>query len=303
MRSFTLKKGFVPKPRDHFHDRFSLTRTFGAASADLPARFSVEDARGDVNGPQQQLENFCTACTQAEMAADQWGVAMSMKFSALAISLVNHSPIYSSGASIDDGMKSGRVYGYLPLSLEPQNIQDMGAGDEAKICDPSNWPSSVYAAALKYQIAGGDFYVDGPYDAFDNYRAAIYQHRPDNGIAVGLPWYSLFNQTPETGIARAPSGGFAWHDVDMKGWETINGVLYIKIRSWDIDSGADTYFYFSRSIWNKLMAVQGSVGKMFKPVDAVLADQLKNTRASLAEQLMNLYYQVSFKLAQIGSNK
>lgn len=295
------QSGFLPKPKDHFHDRFSLTRVFGAASLDLPLRFSVEDAKGDINGPRQQRLNFCTACTQSEIGADEWGIPMSQKFQALAISLIIHAPLYNAGSSIDDSMKSGRVYGFLPLDKEPDSIKNLDESTfyEPTICDPSNWPSSVFTDALKYQITGGDFYVDGPYDAFDNYRSQLYQHRPDNGISCGVPWYSSFNATRSDGLVAGPAGPNSWHDIDMKGWETIHGVPYIVIRSWDLDAGKDTYFYFNRAIWNQIMAVPGSVGKIFKNVNEVLVNDLKERRASLAEQITNLYYLISFKLSQI----
>jgi hypothetical protein len=302
--STTLKRlyGFIPKPKDHFHNRFSITRNFGAASLDLPARFSVEDAKGDINGPRQQFNNFCSAATQSEIGADEFGIPMSQKFAALAISQIIKQPLYIAGASIDDSMKAGTTYGYLPLAQEPDNIKELQPFQNAEptICEISNWPADIFAKALKYIISGGHFYIDGPYDAFDNFRSQIYQHRPDNGISCGVPWYSIFNRTPSTGIVRAPGGTVAaWHDVDMKGWETINGALYIVIRSWDLNEGKDTYFYFSRAAWNAIMAVPGAVGKMFKNADESLVNDLKQRRLSISEQIMNLYYQISFKLSQL----
>jgi hypothetical protein len=292
-----MPSGFVPRPKKAHDKRFSLTRNFGAASLILPERFSVKGEKGDINGQRNQLHNFCTACTSSEIGADEWGKPMSMKFAALCISLIIGKRLDIEGASIDAMMKAGRVYGFLPLEKEPENIRK--SKDEKYICEAQNWPSDASTAleAIKYRIPGGDFVVDGPYDHFDNFRSALYAHKPDNGISLGIPWYQSISMSP-SGIVRALFGNISWHDTYVEGWEEIEGETRIKVRSWDIGAGDDSYYYFNRELFNKIMKVNGSIGKIYMHTDESLVEDLKERNLSLYEQILNLYYFLLFKLAQ-----
>jgi len=291
------ESGFIPRARKAHDRRFSVTKNFGVSSLVLPSRFSVEDSKGDVNGPRDQLRNFCTAATGSEIGADEHGKKMSMKFQALAISLVRGEPLYQSGATIDEGMKAGRIYGFLPLEKEPKNIQE--SEYEPYICDPANWPkdSSHTIEALKYKIPGGDFVVDGPYDHFDNFRSTIYAHKPDNGISLGIPWRTSISLARDGIVSDPLWGDTFWHDVDMKGWETINGEERIRVRSWDRISGDHSYFFFNRKQFNALLSTAGAIGKIYKNIDESVIEDLKERDLSIYEQIINLLYVIRFKLA------
>lgn len=299
MYTFTGIGGFVPRAKKAHDKRFSLTRNFGAPSLILPERFSVEDEKGDINGQRDQLRNFCTACTSSEIGADEWGKPMSQKFQALAISLIYRKPIYIQGAPIDVAMKSGRFYGFLPLDKEPQNIKD--SDYEPYICDPANWPqdSSHSLEALKYKIPGGDFVVDGPYDHFDNYRAQLYWHKPDNGIALGMPWWASISSALNGIVDSFLWGTIFWHAVSVKGFEPKDGQMRIKVRSWDKNKGKDSYFFFNRETFNRILSTPGAIGKMYLNVDESMVEDLKERKLSITEQILNLYYQVLFRFSLI----
>lgn len=288
-----MDKGLLPTRPKGIDKRFSLTKNFGAASLDLPEKFSIEDEKGDINGPRDQGQNLCSAYTTTELGADEFGIPMSAAFQAMAISLTSRKPLYIQGTDLHSALKSGRVYGFLPKEKEPFSWEEKG---EAFVCEPANWPYPLLHEAEKYRIKGGDFIVDGSYDHFDNCRSALYQHKPDNGISVGMPWYTSFGSTKRDGIVMAPQGGFSWHNVAFKGWFTKNGIEYVIVRSWEKTGGDNSYFYFNRAFFNQLMGTWGAMAKMYKGVGDEVIDQLRNDATSISEMILDLYYIVLHKL-------
>lgn len=293
-----VKGGFIPRAKKSLDKRFSLTRNFGAPSLNIPLAFSVEDLKGDISGPREQGENLCSAMTTSEIGADEWGIPMSGAFQAMAISLCCGRPLFNIGASVDDALKSGREYGFLPKNKEPFSWEEKG---ESFVCEYTNWPQELIELAKRYRIAGGDFVVDGPYDAFDNFRTQLYAHRPNNGISLGIPWFQTFNGTGPNGIVHTPDPtyGLTWHNIEMKGFDRIGGIDYIKCRSWNKADGARTYFYFSRPIFNLMLGMAGAIGKMYKSTDEQVVGQLKDTPRNLIEFMLDLYNQVLFKYRQL----
>lgn len=274
--------GLKPTPRSRRD--FSLTRTFGAPSLDLPRRYDVEDEKGDITGPREQEENFCTAYAISEIGSDEFGVPMCAHFQAAAISRLTGWAILN-GADMRIATLSGNKIGFLPARSCPYHRQE---ADRLFLCTWANWPQSLKDEASLYKMPAF-FEVDGPYDPFDNYRAALYRHRPDNGIAVGIPWYRSFNSTPPSGIAPKPDTLVSWHAVTVKGFEKRRGTEVIKIRSWSGKSfGRRSYAYFDRETFNALMRTRGSIGYMYKDVPDTLIEQLRAARVSLVDRVFDL---------------
>lgn len=288
-----MKLGFKPLPLTAIDLRFGLTRNFGAPSLDLPRKYDVEDEKGDITGPRDQGENMCTAYALSEIGSDEHGIPMSPDFQAMLISLIAGLPVYQWGASIRNAMKSGNLFGFLPVDKCPFKWEEKG---EAFVCEPANWPPELLTIAEQYRMPGGYFLVDGPYDAFDNFRAQLFQHRPDNGIAIGIPWYRSFNDADEhNGFIPEPVGFIGWHAITVKGFRRVDGMEVLRVRSWDGKKfGNRSYGYFTRERFNQVMAVQGAEGRMFKDVAEDLVEALKNERLSLREIYLNFYYKLIF---------
>lgn len=287
-----MSYGLRPEPRTAIDKRFSLTRRFGTPSLDLPREFDVENEKGDIRGPRSQRDNHCTAETLAEIGSDEHGIPMSADFQAMLISLISGYPIHTMGATIKNAMKSGNLFGFLPEDKTPEVFKDK---DEAYVNETANWDPKLLEIAEQYRARGGHFLVDGPYDHFDNFRAHLNQHAPDNGIAIGIPWYRSFNDTPSSGIVPAGDELISWHAITVKGFRRVDGQDVIRVRSWSGKRfGNRSYAYFTRARFNELLSVPGAEGRMYKdiPDDAIAA--LKAERLNLSEVFLNFYYKLIF---------
>lgn len=287
--------GLKPTPRSR--KDYSLTKTFGAPKLNLPETYDVEAEKGDVNGPREQEENFCTAYTISEIGADEHGVQMDPHAQACFISMLAGSPILY-GANMRDAIRSGRTFGFLPVANCPFHDRPI---DRLQVTNFDKWPAGVLDQAQKWAMPAF-FKVDGPYDPFDNHRAQLVQHAPDNGIALGVPWNEGFNKTKRDGMVRTntnpASGTYFWHAITLKGFTTKGGKEVVKIRSWNVDEGAHTYFYFDRPTFNAMMRTDGAISFMYRdlPDDPTFTDKrfdlLGVLRDALSRFLLRLRYGV-----------
>lgn len=280
------------KPTARSRRDFSLTKVFGAPSLDIPRQYDVEDEKGDINQPRVQEDMFCLAYAISELGADEHGIPMDAHFQAAFMGLLAGAPILN-GADMRVGIKSGRTFGFLPTSLCPFHNQDV---TREHIADWNNWPWHLVDEAGKYKMPAF-FKVDGPYDAFDNHRAQLYRHKPDNGIALGIPWYESFNETGSNGIVKPGEGAYFWHAVTVKGYRYINNKEYVRVRSWSGRMfGKNSYGYFTREQFNKLLATAGSISFMYKDIPDNLILSLKERQLDLLEILLDLRSRVLIKL-------
>ena len=101
-------------------------------------------------------------------------------------------------------------------------------------------------------------------DFFDSVRLASLSGVPEKrSIIVGSPWYSTFESVDSTGILNTPQDFTqigSWHCWKISGWKLINDQVYLIGKSWQSAQYGDKgYCYFSRSLFNQLMSVNGSV--------------------------------------------
>lgn len=100
-------------------------------------------------------------------------------------------------------------------------------------------------------------------DAFDAARLAMLSVSIERrGVSVGTPWFATFFPKRD-GIIEQPdsynAAGVGWHNYAVKGWKTINGVPYLKIKPWcGITYGDNGFGYMSRELFNSLIAIPGT---------------------------------------------
>lgn len=101
-------------------------------------------------------------------------------------------------------------------------------------------------------------------DAFDSVRLAMLSGVPEKrSVSVGSKWFPEFEQVDSTGILPTPnwdSVDFTWHNHKIGKFLSINGVQYLGSKSWQGSNYGDNgWCYFSRPLFNSLMAISGSV--------------------------------------------
>lgn len=102
-------------------------------------------------------------------------------------------------------------------------------------------------------------------DMFDAVRDAMVSGASEKrSVSVGSKWFSnTFESVDATGILGMPNfsdSNYTWHNWKICGWKTINDQVYLVGKSWQGKNYGDKgLVYFSRPLFNQLMAVRGSV--------------------------------------------
>lgn len=101
-------------------------------------------------------------------------------------------------------------------------------------------------------------------DMFDAVRTAMVSGATEKrSVSVGTKWFPVFENVDTTGILQMPNfsdSNYTWHNWKICGWKTINDQVYLIGKSWQGPQYGDKgYCYFSRPLFNQLMAVKGSV--------------------------------------------
>lgn len=157
------------------------------------------------------------------------------------------------GTDLRTAMLSLVKIGSIPKEVEDEFLKRQGylAEDRDFLANWNNWPESFNKIAEKHKKRTL-FEVKGPYDAFDNVRAALWQHRNDRcKVAMGVMWRYNWNNAPGGIIpleAEGPGEGHAILGVDQV---YKNGELYIVIpNSWGEEVGDKGVFYANREVFN-----------------------------------------------------
>lgn len=79
-----------------------------------------------------------------------------------------------------------------------------------------------------------------PLDSFDAIRLAAFSGLPEKrSVSMGTPWYSDWQAAVETSKITMPTPatldytGLPWHNWKVGGWETINGIPYLRATVWE----------------------------------------------------------------------
>lgn len=96
-------------------------------------------------------------------------------------------------------------------------------------------------------------------DMFDTIRLALMEGAAEHRtVSVGTPWYQSFEMVGEDGMIKEVSGAYSWHNWEVSGWLTVQGVPRLIGKSWQGKNYGDKGLcYFTREQINQLFAVSG----------------------------------------------
>lgn len=152
------------------------------------------------------------------------------------------------GQNMRTAMQSHQKFGAIEESVSP-NVPDP---DGRKI---ENWPVELKDKALIH-AKSSYMEVDGPYDHFDNLRAAIWHFRAQKRVpGIGLEWsWPLENQIMYEYLDK----GFG-HMLYAIGWQEMDDLPYlVVVNSYGEKAGEEGIHYFSREVVNKAVDIYGS---------------------------------------------
>lgn len=199
----------------------------------------------------QEDTEFCTAYGEATSSGYEKGIQMSGEWQTAAESEFIGTPI-TAGADPVPSMMATTLNGSLPLISAPAGFS-LDQKGPAFIANWLNWPKSLWTRASLY-LPGVPFYVDGPYDIFDNIRNALWQAHlvGETGVvkAFGF-WYESWNveAVEKKGMLTPPSDSpISRHRYNFIDWTTINGQLYlVAALTQGTGYGDGGFLYFDRA--------------------------------------------------------
>lgn len=258
--SIVPRSEFGPINRRHHWAR-SHDKQFGAAVPSFPATL-----RRERSIPlDQQDTNFCTAYGEAVSNGYEQGKDFSGEFQTAAESEFFGYPIVD-GADPYPSMQATYIMGSLPASTTLYRLAEKGA---AFIADWRNWPKELFTIAGQYRSSLIPYYVDGPFDTFDNIRNALYQAflANETGVVKAFGWwYGTWNTQAVNkhlrGVLSLPGIGeqpVSRHRYTFIDWETDDrGVVRLVAALTQGDKFGDSGFcYMDRETVN--FAFQGQI--------------------------------------------
>lgn len=250
--------GLLPLPAD---DRdFSLGGVFGTIDIDEVPKEDF-DVCPNIEIKDQHNTDFCTAFSVCLASEFQENDKLNPYYQYALTKEISGRPIESWGANLRDACSSAVKVGSVTeedgLSY-PENSRDY-------IADIRNWPESLKDKAFFYRKKTY-FKVDGPYDFFDNIRAALWQFRNESrAVLLGVLWQGGWTRS-EGGVIPEKMGTPKYgHAITAVGQKVIEGKVYLKIaNSWGTKVGDNGYFYFPREVINRDFELFGAF--MFQDV-------------------------------------
>ena len=224
---------------------FSLDKVFGTINIKtIPDKdFMVSDK---IFIKDQKTSDICVAAASCGVSEDQEGVPLSMEWFFSQVKKIEGN-WETWGANLRDACKTAVEIGFLE-KVEAQF--DISNGRNF-IADWENWSPKLSEKALIHRKKSY-FRVDGPYDNFNNCRAALWQHREDKAsILTGVIFQRGWNEAKD-GIIDFEGDSLFGHALKISGQKKINGKWYLVGQlSNGINNGNNGLFYFSQDIINK----------------------------------------------------
>ncbi len=284
-----MNSGCLPLSPDRRDDNFSHSRFFGAVS---PTQLPKTLGRKPLKIVNQGQTQFCTAAGTSSASEYQEGIPLSFEFQVAAISRMSGYPI-TSGADPRMALKAAVAYGSLAETLSNLHLD---TNSPEVIANYQAWPEQAWRNAQKH-LKAAFFKVDGPYDAFDAIRVALWQGATDNSVVIAFgKWFSEWSQ-PVPSFPRNLTGYHCFVFIDFV---TINGIEYLVAQnSYGDDFGDHGLQYFSRDTINEAWKDVGNDGTglyIFRDANPNDIQTLKDQQLSLLQILLDIYEKLLFKL-------
>ena len=197
MKNFPIKAGLKPLPEDKRDLNLGQLINWPKLSQ-LPARFRVEPL-SIKNQIADGNDDFCAAAAGTGMTEPKEEEELFYPFLFAAAKHESGDDPDSWGLSLRDVGKALRKWGVPGINEVGLEIKNLPADKRRRF---ENYPLEVRQAARKH-AAKSFFFVEGPYDAYDNARAAMWYFRDKKQqIMIGVEWGWMLSEyylqgTPE----------------------------------------------------------------------------------------------------------
>lgn len=230
---------------------------------------------------EQTLDDDCTGYATSDASADQEGEPMVAEFQFMATKMLSGNP-EEWGADLRMACKSAVKLGSLTAADAKALSFDPRAQTRDFIVNQKNWPAWVFEKAYLHRKQTF-FAVDGPYDTFDNIKAALWQHREEKRtIVVGAEWKKEWTAAAGGIITPEYNPGGNGHAFKFNGLRVINGTEYLLAKlSNGTDIGDGGTFLFPREVVNKEIGIDKFGAFMFKDMPRAQAEFLHRNGLSL----------------------
>lgn len=191
---------------------------------------------------------FCTGFATCGCSALQEGEPLVFEFS-YAVNGEIAGSVSMTGYELRTAMQGHRKIGAIAEVDRPLGFK-LGNKDESFLADLKNWPD-LKDKALKHSKSSF-LSVEGPYDAFDNIRAAIWLFRKEKrGVVFGVRWSWPMNN-PQINTPNDYGSGHALYACGFK------GDYLVVPNSYGRSVGDNGVFYIHRNVINKFVPIYGA---------------------------------------------
>ena len=242
-----VQKGLRELPKDPRD--FQLGTIFSLPKLEeLPEEFELEPL-GIKN---QNDTDFCTAMATCGMSELQEEAELEPAYSFALGKMISGDP-EEWGQDLRKAMQAHIKYGAIRKKDSPFSLENKDSDFLRRI---ENWPADLLEKAKPYKKQSF-FSVSGPYDAFDNIRAAIWKFKDlKRAVGIGVEWSWDLREPIIPNLERSGSG----HMIYVIGWKRLNGETKLVIQnSYGEEAGDNGKHYFPREIINNAVGRYGSM--------------------------------------------
>lgn len=253
---------------------FSLHGVFGSAQlTDIPNEDLEILTPLFIKDQAEILPDGCTGMSLAACLEDTEGVELDAPFTfAMIKKMIGTWKGY--GGDLRSGCKVAQTIGTIQVG---QNPDDFSGKPRDFLANWNNWNLNMLLPLASEHKQITYFKVDGPYDTFDNIRAALWTHRADHSpVYTGCQWRPGWLQ--QTVIPKEPIAGGVGHCFKIaNGQKMINGEPHLIIQqSYGTDVGENGLQYISREVVNREFVFGAYMFKDMPPAQAAAILQGKN---------------------------